>query len=105
MRENRYTVHITKAVEEDLKEFDSYRSKVIQEIIILEDNPQAGHALKGKLKGLRSLEFSLPSGACRAIYKIRDDKHICLIIIVGYHENIYDKAQRRIESLIKSGLL
>jgi mRNA-degrading endonuclease RelE of RelBE toxin-antitoxin system len=105
MANEMYTVHITNAVEEDLNEFDSYRARVIQEILTLESNPQAGHILKGKLKGLRSLEFSLPDGACRAIYKIKADKSICLIIIVGYHENIYDKAHRRVESLIKNGLL
>lgn len=60
MGNRNYTVHITKSVEEDLKEFDSYRTQVIQEILILEGNPLAGHALRGKLKGLRSLEFSLP---------------------------------------------
>lgn len=60
-------VHITKAVEEDLSEFDSNRSKVIQEILTLERNPYAGHALRGKLRGLRSLEFTLHGGACRAI--------------------------------------
>lgn len=102
---NKYTIHVTKSVEDDLNEFGSYKSKVIQEILLLESNPLVGHALKGKLKGLRSLEFSLPGGECRAVYKIKDDKQICLIIIVGFHENIYDKAQRRVESLIKNGLL
>ena len=100
-----YTVHVTKSAEDDLKEFGSYKAKVIQEILQLECNPLAGHALKGKLKGLRSLEFSLPGGECRAVYKIKDDRQICLVIIAGYHENIYDKAQRRIESLIKNGLI
>jgi len=105
MENKKYCVHITRAVEEDLKEFDSYRSKVIHEILTLENNPEAGHLLRGKLKGLRSLEFSLPGGACRAIYKIKSDNQICLILIVGYHENIYNKAQRRVKSLIKNGLL
>jgi len=105
MPNNTYTVHITKTVEEDLKDFDSYRQKAIDEILVLENNPLAGHSLKGNLKGLRSLEFSLPGGVCRAIYKIMDDKRTCLIVIVGYHENIYEKAQRRCEYLKKNGLL
>ena len=83
---------ITKAVEEDLKDFGSYRQKVIQELLILESNPY-------------SLEFSLPGGACRSIYKVKNDKQICLVVIVGYHENIYEKAQRRVEYLIKNGYL
>ena len=102
---NDYFVHVTKSVEDDLKEFGPYKARVIQEILQLESNPLAGHALRGKLKGLRSLEFSLPGGECRAIYKIKDDKQICLVVIVGYHENIYDKAQRRVEALVKNGLL
>lgn len=79
MGNRKYTVHITKSVEDDLKEFDSYRTKVIQEILILESNPLVGHALRGKLKGLRSLEFSLPGGACRAVYKIKDDMQYALL--------------------------
>jgi hypothetical protein len=54
VRKNRFTVHITKAVEDDIEddinEFDSYKSRVIQQILTLENNPYAGHALKGKLK-------------------------------------------------------
>jgi mRNA-degrading endonuclease RelE of RelBE toxin-antitoxin system len=46
MGNKNYAVHITKSVEDDLKEFDSYRTKVIQEILVLESNPLAGHALK-----------------------------------------------------------
>lgn len=91
MTNNHYAVHVTKAVEDDLKEFGQYRTNAIQEILVLETEPCAGHTLKGKLKGLRSLEFSLPGGACRTIYKIKDDVHICLVVIVAYHENIYDK--------------
>lgn len=105
MVNKKYSVHVTKSVEDDLKDFGTLKNKVIQEILQLESNPFAGHTLKGKLKGLRSLEFSLPGGECRTIYKIKDDFQICLVIIIGYHENIYEKAQRRVESLVKNGLL
>ena len=100
-----YEVQITKSVEDDLKDFGSYRKKVIEEILVLEKNPMAGHPLKGKLKGMLSLEFSLPNGACRAVYKVKEDMQICLVIIIGYHENIYEKAQRRVEYLIKNGMI
>ncbi|MDH7479375.1 MAG: type II toxin-antitoxin system RelE/ParE family toxin [Syntrophomonadaceae bacterium] len=95
----RFSVEITKGVEKDLDDLAPYREQAVRSLLSLENNPQAGHALHGKLKEYRSLEFSLPSGVCRAIYKVLKGKRVCLIVVVGLHENIYDRAERRVKSL------
>ncbi|MGI8403428.1 MAG: hypothetical protein ACR2OE_01425 [Thermomicrobiales bacterium] len=41
------------------------------------------------------------SGVCRAVYVVDEDESICIVFIVGPHENIYAKAQSRYEALLK----
>lgn len=43
------------------------------------------------------------SGAYRAIYAVFDVERVCLVFIVGPHENIYRKAERRLASLRQQG--
>jgi hypothetical protein len=65
----------------------------------LETEPTRGHILTGSLRGTRSLEFSLNgSGVYRAVYIVRNDRRVCLVFIVGPHENIYDRAERRVHA-------
>jgi hypothetical protein len=72
----------------------------------LEENPLAGHILRGTLYSLRSLEFTVKgSGAFRAVYGVLDADAVCLVVIVGPHENIYDRAERRVEALRAAGVL
>lgn len=55
-----------------------------------------GHTLTGSLRGTRSLELNFKgSGAYRAVYTMIDEDRVCIIFIVGPHENIYKKAERR----------
>ena len=66
----------------------------------LRDNPLAGHPLSGSLAGVRSLEFSLRgSGQHRAIYVVRELTYSCVVVFIGSHENVYDRAERRLRSL------
>lgn len=70
----------------------------------IEVNADAGHPLSGALRGLRSLDFNVKgSGAFRAVYGVVDDDTVCVIVIVGPHENIYDKAERRMRAMLASG--
>ena len=69
----------------------------------LEDDPLRGHPLTGSLKGARSLDFSLKGGAYRAVYSVLDAERTCLVFIVGPHENIYQKAERRAAALKRAG--
>jgi len=60
--------------------------------------------LTGNLRGCRSLGFSLKgSGQYRAVYVVLDDESVCLVFIVGPHENIYGKAERRLDALRQAG--
>ena len=106
MMSKRFTVQLTREAEKDLKRLRSHTDRVIRAILKLEDDPLLGHPLAGCLKGTRSLEFSLPgSGVYRAIYTIGDENHFCLDIIIGPHESIYDRAERRVKALRQAGLI
>jgi mRNA interferase RelE/StbE len=94
-------VELTAHAEKDLERLRGMRRKALQAIFQLEQNPEKGHLLTGTLKGVRSLEFSLPGGAYRAAYVLSGEKDVCLIFIVGPHENFYEKAERRHEALKK----
>lgn len=101
----RYTVEMTRQAE---KEFSALRADhaetAARAIVKLETDPYAGHTLSGSLRGARSLEFNLKgSGAYRAVYKIINDECVCLIFMVGSHENIYREAEKRYERLRKRG--
>ncbi len=77
---------------------------VLRALNTLESDATAGHPLSGILGGLRSLSFNVKgSGAFRAVYAVVDDETVCVVVIVGPHENIYDKAERRVSALRSSG--
>ena len=79
----------------------------------LKTDPRAGHTLTGALQGARALEFSMPGGQYRAAYVIQEDvpkqddpdetESICLVFMVGPHENFYREAERRLKALRGSG--
>jgi mRNA-degrading endonuclease RelE of RelBE toxin-antitoxin system len=104
MSSNRYDVVLTRQAEKDLQDLRPWTAQATRAILQLETDPGLGHLLSGSLKGARALEFSLKgSGAFRAVYTVLNDTRICLIFIVGPHENIYTKAERRYEALKRSG--
>ena len=101
---SRFGIELTREAEKDLDKLRQHAERASRVIAVLADDPFRGHALAGDLKGTRSLEFSLPgSGVYRAVYVIIDDDHVCLIFIVGPHDNIYDRAKRRLQALKRSG--
>lgn len=100
----KFSVHITKAVEKDIESLKPHQERVVKEILGLEDDPYKGHILHGNMQGLRSLEFSLPGGVCRAIYAVKKEGRVCLLIIAGYHEGLYEKAERRAKGLKRQGI-
>ena len=102
----KYTIEITRAVENDLAELKHLRSKAVEKLLQLEEKPfQKTSSLSGNLKGLRSFRFNLAEGAYRAVIKIYEDDRVCLLIIVGSRENLYKKAARRVKALKKQGLI
>jgi hypothetical protein len=48
----------------------------------------------------RSLEFNLRGGgAYRAVYLLLESERVCLVFLVGAHEGLYAKAERRRRAL------
>jgi mRNA-degrading endonuclease RelE of RelBE toxin-antitoxin system len=104
MPSERYEVVPTRQAEKDLKDLRGRAADVIRALLQLEDDPYKGHPLTGSLRGARSLEFNLRgSGAYRAVYVVLDDERVCLVFIIGPHENIYRMATRRYDALKRSG--
>jgi len=104
--DRRFQVELTDGAKRDLKKLRQHREQIGEALGRLEENPLAGHTLQGTLYRLRSLEFTVKSsGAFRAVYGVLETDAVCLIIIVGPHENLYDKAERRVESLRAAGVL
>ena len=98
-------MELTRQAEKDLKDLRAYLPRVLKSLKALETDPFKGHTLKGSMRGVRSLEFSLPGGAHRAAYFVVVDERTCLVFMVGAHEGFYDVAARRYEALVKSGEL
>lgn len=102
----RYAVQLTSAAKKDLKKLRTHKERIGEVLGTLETDPLAGHTLQGTLLGLRSLEFNVRgSGAFRAVYAVIDNEAICLVVIVGPHENIYAAAKRRVGALRAAGEL
>lgn len=99
MTKKRADVQLTPRAEKDLGKLKHDEERAAREIRKLEDDPFLGHTLRGSLSGARSLEFSLRGGGeYRAIYIVHENS-ICIIFIVGAHENIYKRAESRYEAL------
>jgi addiction module RelE/StbE family toxin len=100
MTSSGFAVQLTREAEKDLKRLRPYTDRAVQAIHRLENDPFLGHPLTGSLRGARSLEFSLPgSGVYRAVYIVHDDERICLVFIVGSHENICGLMVRKAEAV------
>ena len=95
-----YEVRILSRAEKNLDDLRSHRDYAVRELLKLESNPTLGHVLSGSLRGARALSFNLKGGgAYRAVYTILDQDHVCIVFLVGPHENIYKKAERRWEAI------
>ena len=104
MSTRRFAVELTREAKKDLKRLRPWTDQATRALLRLEDEPHLGHPLAGSLKGAYALEFSLKgSGVYRAVYFLIDHRHVCLVFIVGPHENIYDKAERRAAALKRGG--
>ena len=100
-----FEVQLTRQAEKDLADLRPWTEQAIDALLTLEQNPFHGHALMGSLKGTRSLEFSLPGGAYRAVYVVQEAQRVCLVFLVGPHEGLYQRAERRIRALRRSGAI
>jgi mRNA-degrading endonuclease RelE of RelBE toxin-antitoxin system len=102
----RYRVELTDGAKKDLKKLRQHREQIGEALGQLEEDPLAGHTPRGSLYGLCSLEFTVRgSGAFRAVYGVLEPDAVCLVVVVGPHENIYDRAERRVAALRAAGVL
>ncbi len=94
-----FEVRLTRNAQKDLEDLEAFYDQVVEDLLALEQDPHKGHTLTGSLKGARALEFSLPGGAYRAVYVVEERERVCLVFILGPHEGIYQKAERRIRAV------
>ncbi|MBS3086048.1 type II toxin-antitoxin system RelE/ParE family toxin [Candidatus Pacearchaeota archaeon] len=81
-----YRIIFQKPAELFFRRLDKKEQEIIsKKIVNLSDNPQLGKPLIGKLAGLWSLRI----GKYRAIYQIRRNELIILILKIGHRKNIY----------------
>ena len=98
-----YAVRLTRSAEKDLRGLRTHEPRVIAALGALLLEPRKGHSLAGRLKGVRSLEFSLPGGPYRAAYLVDDTERVCRVFAIGPHENFYRLAERRLAALQRDG--
>lgn len=108
-----FEVQQTRQAEKDLLRLRAWTTRATNELMSLETDPYRGHTLTGSLQGARALEFSLPGGQYRAAYVIQENvpkednpnetHSVCLVFMVGPHENFYREAERRLKALRKIG--
>jgi mRNA interferase RelE/StbE len=58
---------------------------VEEALCLLGREPEAGHALRGRLRGLRSLRV----GAYRIVYQLTDDGHTVRIAAIRHRSAVY----------------
>lgn len=57
---------------------------------LLERDPQAGHALRGRLRGLRSLRV----GTFRVIYQLAEDEKVVRVVAIRHRSVAYGRDPR-----------
>ncbi|MGC8708620.1 MAG: hypothetical protein C0175_01600 [Caldisericum exile] len=98
---NTFEIRLTRNAEKDLIALKDLINEALDELTVLKDDPYKGHALKGSIYGVRSLEFSMKGTAYRAAYILLEDEKICLVFVIGSHEGFYSKVERRAKGLKK----
>jgi hypothetical protein len=98
-----YRLQLTSQAGRDAVVLRTYLVEVMRALLALERAPLKGHTLTGTLRGVRSLEFSLPGGAYRAAYLVDDAARACRVFAVGPHERFYQLVERRYAALRARG--
>ncbi|MCY3566499.1 MAG: type II toxin-antitoxin system RelE/ParE family toxin [Gammaproteobacteria bacterium] len=81
-----FSIRIKQSAAKELKRVaGNERTRIVNAIDRLAENPYLGSALKGDLKGLRRLRI----GDHRVLYEVRDNELIVLIIRVAHRRNVY----------------
>ncbi|MDA8296214.1 MAG: type II toxin-antitoxin system RelE/ParE family toxin [Actinomycetota bacterium] len=79
-------VELARRARRDIVELDWPRSDAVVEALgLLEREPEAGHLLRGRLRGLRSLRV----GTYRIIYQLDDDQRMVHVLVVRHRSVAY----------------
>lgn len=81
-----FSIRIKQSAAKELKRIAGKdRLRIVTAIDRLAQNPYAGSALKGDMKGLRRLRI----GDHRIVYEIRDDELVVLVIRIAHRRDVY----------------
>ncbi len=81
-----YNVILQEHAERFLKKLDKFnRDRVIKKLEDLGNNARLGKPLTANLAGLWSLRI----GKFRAIYQIRENELVVLVLDIGHRKNVY----------------
>ena len=79
-------VELARRARKEIVEFDWPLSDAVVEALgLLERAPEAGHLLRGRLRGLRSLRV----GTYRIIYQVDDDQRLVRVLAVRHRSVAY----------------
>ena len=82
-----YKIILEKPAEKFFRKLDkSAKERIAKKLFELENNHEIGKPLTGKLAGL----WSLRVGDYRALYQIRDNELVILVLKIGHRKNVYD---------------
>ncbi len=81
-----FEIVLTAESEEFIRKCDkAIRRRIIKSLRKLEDEPESGKPLTSILTGLWSLRL----GDYRAIYQIKNNESIVVVIRIGHRKNVY----------------
>ncbi len=82
-----YSLNLDKNAKTFLKKLDKFeQERILNKLEDLKNNPELGKPLTGNLTGLWSLRF----GKYRALYQIRRNELLILVLKLGHRKNVYD---------------
>ena len=87
----RYAIRIKESAARELQRIErSDRERLIAAIDRLAENPFAGSALKGELRGLRRIRV----GGYRLIYEVREQDLVVLVLPAAHRREAYRRRTR-----------
>ncbi|MGH9102813.1 MAG: type II toxin-antitoxin system RelE family toxin [Acidimicrobiales bacterium] len=79
-------VELARRARQDIVDLDwPFSNAVVEALGLLERKPEAGHVLRGRLRGLRSFRV----GTYRIIYQLGEDERIVRVLAVRHRSVAY----------------
>ena len=91
-----YELVVLNSAARQLKKFDKpIRTKIINALEHIAENPYSGEALTGDLRTIYSYHLKVTGTEYRIAYQIREDEIVVVILQVGTRENFYEDLKKR----------